>query len=538
MDISGEPSERASFMSRCPTDERDLGDPESERIGFLLVGAGPHARRTYIPHLQEMELQKEVYLRAIVDIEETRSSLTTYLRSSDSATELIFVTPFSSEIPGHVTHRLNEAVARLGRSVVVISTEPRGHKVYGMWALKQGLHVIMDKPITTRRDCCSSLDSAHGIAQNYVDLLNEYKHLQKRSQTCFLVNSHRRYHPDIRLALRKIEDVKVCAGYPVTNIISTHCDGMWRMPTEIVHQSYHTFNQGYEKVSHSGYHFLDTTYCFLKSGWSKGKEPERLEVVSSFLLPNGFLTALNGHDYGRLFGEKTYNYVCSSSDDELRQIMPDMDEMDTSIQITAFRNGDAIALAQVNLQHIGFSRRSWLVVGYDLYKGIRRVRHETHEVKSGPLQTVVIESRQANDKHERSEASTVDRGSDNNYDIHVFRNSDLFEPGEIPLRSYNVDDLYQEDNIEQRGLYGENIKRGILNEAIGFVRGIVQLDDLTSNLSDHSVSAHLMSAAYMSHVSRSRGQNPIVGIDMTYHGMLEGSLLKCVEFVTTPRRMS
>lgn len=82
--------------------------------------------------------------------------------------------------------------------------------------------------------------------------------------------------------------------------------------------------------------------------------------------------------------------------------MAKMGEIDASIKITASRDGDAVTLAQVNSQHNEFSRRSYLKHRQDLYKGIGRVRHEMHQIKSGPLQTVVIDSRQANHKHDRS----------------------------------------------------------------------------------------------------------------------------------------
>lgn len=130
---------------------------------------------------------------------------------------------------------------------------------------------------------------------------------------------------------------------------------MWRMPPEIVEQKYHSFSHGYGKVSHSGYHFLDMCYMIMKMGWGENKRPDRAEVVSSFITPNGFLTSLNEKDY----------------------------------------------------------------------KGIGRVKHEFHEIKSGPLQTVVLDSRQANDKHDRSVPSTAKMGSDNHFEVQSTSNNNI-----------------------------------------------------------------------------------------------------------------
>ncbi|KAI0192136.1 hypothetical protein F4808DRAFT_379246 [Astrocystis sublimbata] len=489
---------------------------ESAPVGFLLIGVGPHAQRTYIPHLGELEQRGEVTFGAVVDVKGKQDVVEATLQTTGLSPEVILVEPFSMDMPEHVSRQLDDAVTRLNISVVVVSTEPLAHKAYGLWALSKGLNVIMDKPISARVGSCSETEAAYGLAQDYLDLLKEYNKLQRQKSTIFLVNSHRRYHPGMRYVFQAIREAQQATGCPVTTVSSTHCDGMWRMPAEIIDQSYHTFNKGYGKVSHSGYHFLDSCYQFLKAGWSENKRPDRIEVVSSFIPPNGFLTALNTEDYRRLFGAQEYSKACKYTDEQLRRYMINMGEIDASIQITAYRDGDAVTLAQVNLQHNGFSKRSYLKPGKDLYKGIGRVRHESHEIKSGPLQTVVIDSRQANDKHDRSKKTTAELGSDNHYDIHRFRNSDFFDGDEGPLVSLDVDDLSQHYNQDRSGLYGENIKRGILDEAVSFVNGTMKIDEVTSNLPDHSVAAHLMAASYLSHIQRSQGLNPIISMDLTY----------------------
>ena len=309
----------------------------------------------------------------------------------------------------------------------------------------------------------------------------------------------------------------------MTNINTTHCDGQWRMPSEIVDQHYHTYNTGYGKVSHSGYHFIDTIFQFLKAGYAKGKEPDRIEIVSSFVQPNGFLKQLNTSDYEKLFGPTEYGKACRYSDDELKEMFAAFGEIDASIQLTLLRENEAIALVQLNLQHNGFSRRNWLQPPSDLYKGNGRVKHETHEIKSGPFQTIAIVSRQANDKHDRSRPSNALLGSDNHFDIQMFRNSDMLSDGD-PLQTFSVQDIDREFRSKQPGLLSENVKRGILEEAIDFARGSKELSDLKSPLADHNVPAHIMSAIYISHIRRRAGLSPVVNIELDYqHGIVHPS---------------
>ena len=431
--------------------------------------------------------------------------------------ELILVPFFRHVMPSDIQDQLTEVVERLKIDCIIISTEPECHKPYGLWAVSLGLHVIMDKPITTRRDACNDIRQAAGIAQDYNELLEAYEELQTRKKTMFLINSHRRYHPGFLGTRDFISDIRDKTGCPVTSLISTHCDGQWRLPDEIVDQHYHPFKYGYGKISHSGYHFLDTCYSFFKAGWSPSKRPDQIEMVSTFIRPNDFMFSLTHEEHSQALGDEAYKSTAKYSAEELHWRMMDMGEMDAMLQITFKRHGNILAIAQLNLFHTGFSRRNWIDQGPtpDLYKGCGRVKHEAHEVRSGPFQTIVIDSRQANDKHDRSKPSTAELGSDNHFEVQTWRNcGGLGE--EEPLKVCTVKDLDRRYNTQLPGIYAENIKRGILWEALDFLEGNKTVGDLTSNLPDHSVPASLMSAAYVSHVRRHNGLDPVTHIDIAY----------------------
>lgn len=483
---------------------------------FLLIGVGPHARRTYIPHLRGFQSEDKAQLVCAVDLEAIETEVIRYRDENFPLLELQFVPRFTTNMPDVVAQKLQEIVTRLKVDCIIIATEPLAHKAYGMWALEQGLHVIMDKPISTRTGVTTDPTQAYGISQDFEELYQSYRSLQTRRQTMFLVNSHRRYHPGFQFTFDKIAEISRITGCPVTNIITSHCDGQWRLPTEIVEQDYHSYNVGHGKVSHSGYHFLDTLYRFVKAGWRGTKRPDKIEVVSSFLLPNGFLRCLTYDDYARVFGQTEYAEVCKFTDKELKSRMADFGEMDASVQISFISDDEVVTLAQLNLQHNGFARRTWIKPGQDLYKGNGRVKHEFHDIKNGPFQTIVIESRQANDKHDRVKVSTAKLGSDNHFAIHQFRNCGVLPGGDEPLISYSVADLDKHTQATMPGLYSENIKRGVLNEALAFMEGTITLADLASNLDDHSVPANVMSAIYLSHIQRISGLNPIVSIDLSY----------------------
>lgn len=475
--------------------------------------------------MKELEAEGRAKLVCAVDVRGNEGPVTEYRNRIMPNVELAFVPAFTDQMPTVVLIELNALVVRLGVSCIIISTEPLAHKVYGLWGISQGLHVIMDKPITTRKGVTTNIEQAYGIAKDYDELRAAYETKQRYTRTFFLITSHRRYHPGLYCTFDMLREVTERSGCPVTNIISTHCDGMWRLPTEMVDQKYHSFNTGYGKVSHSGYHFLDMVYRFVKAGWTATKKPDRVEVVSSFVLPNGFQKCFNSDDYKHVFGADQYSKACKYSDEELEKLMVPFGEIDAAIQISFIQDKQTTTLAQVNLQHNGFTRRSWIEPGPDLYKGVGRVKHEFHEIKSGPFQTVVIDSRQANDKHDRSKPSTATIGTDNHFEVHVFRNSDLLGEDE-PLKTYSVKDLDKRYNSQLPGIYSENVKRGILWEAVDYLEGKKGLSDMSSNLEDHSVPAHLMSAVYVSHVRRTAGLNPIVSVELTYDEDVSPGMMK------------
>jgi len=502
---------------------------ENEPKRFMLIGVGPHAKRIYIPHLNELEREGRAKLVCAVDVQANEKEVTAYRDKVCPNVDLAFVPFFTSVMPKLVSEQLAELATRLRVTCIIISTEPLAHKVYGLWAIEQQLNVIMDKPITTQKGVTTSVEQAIKIGTDYDDLLEAYIELQSRQTTFFLITSHRRYHPGLYCTFDMIKEITDKSNCPVTNIISTHCDGMWRLPTEMVDQKYHSFNSGYGKVSHSGYHFLDMVYRFVKAGWTEDKKPDRIEVVSSFAMPAGFQKMFNHEDYKRTFGADAYEKACKYSDKQLETLMVPYGEIDAALQISFIKDDEPICLAQVNLQHNGFSRRSWIQPGPDLYKGVGRVKHEFHEIKSGPFQTIVIDSRQANDKHDRSKPSTAKIGTDNHFEVHTFRNSDLLDEAE-PLTTYSVQDLDRRYDSKLPGIYSENVKRGILWEATDYLEGKKSLEEMVSNLDDHSVPAHLMSAVYISHVRRKQGLNPVVSIDLKYPAIVSAS-----KFITNSR---
>lgn len=480
-----------------------------KNVKLALIGYGPHSKRIYVPALQALSKRYSIELSLVVELMEQAESVATAVSASGFFPEALFVDRFSDSLPEQLASELTRRVRKLGICGVIIATEPLVHKAYAQWALAQGLNILIDKPITARADVTSSLEHASGILDDYEQLLCAYERLQQSTETIFMVNAQRRLHPGFQLAERLLGEVGRRTNCPVTSIQSYHCDGQWRLPGEIVTQIYHPYCQGYGKASHSGYHIFDMMYRLYVASGVDEKRADTMEILSSFVQPNGFLKQLNETDYHALFpGE--YGDVQHWSDIELRDMFKNFGEIDLSSIITLKKEGDAIANLSVNLLHNGFSRRTWTTPGNDLYKGNGRVKHEHHNIQQGPFQNIQIHSYQASDRHEDTNESQDGLGGNNHFDIHVFRHPMLTNGGPS-LRVYTGADALAEMKQARTGLLtSEFAKHRIVEQFVSYLAGIIPKADLASPIEDHMVPMQIMSGIYRSHVLRSRSEDCLV----------------------------
>jgi len=480
---------------------------------LLLVGCGPHARTFYLPALSRMQERGErVQVAAVVELVSQQEAAAQYLDSSLPAARRIFLEPFSGgRMPSSVAAELRRAVRECGIDGVIISTDPLNHKAYAMWACRMGLHVLLDKPVTTRVNAALDAREAGGLVRDYRQILRAYEESYLRHKNVFLVCAHRRYHPGLDLALKTIGEVSGQTGCPVTNIHSYHCDGQWRLPAEMATQAHHSYYDGHGKVSHSGYHFLDSVARFWKAGLNSGKRADAVEVVSSFVRPAGLLRQFAREDYMRLFGEE-YAGTCPENDAELGNRFSSYGEIDAEICATFLSGGEPMALATLSLLHNGCSRRSWMCPGTDLYKGNGRVKHEQHRIHVGPFLGLQIHSYQAKDRHDACQAGDEAPGGNNHYEIFVFRNTGII--GGKPFERLGAEDFERQGVLAPDRLHIDQIKEGALAEFLRCVNGPFDRKTLRSGLADHALGIELMSAAYLSHARRLRRKNPIARIQM------------------------
>jgi hypothetical protein len=486
-------------------------DINMKNVNLLLIGVGPHAMRIYIPALFRLAADYPIRLVAAVDLKRQTDTVDTYLKDQKYDLEMLFLDSFNTTdgIPKHSMTKLDALVNKFNIQGVVISTEPTAHKVYAEWALRKGLHILMDKPITARKEISVDRSQAKDLIDDYDELMNLYKLHQINRKTIFSINVQRRYEYGFDKVREMISETAKKFNVPVTSMQIMHADGSWRFPQEVLTQESHGLKDGFGKVAHSGYHMFDMAWQMYQSGLIEDKKPDQLEIFSSPLTPSGLSLHLNEKDYIRYFGSE-FKRTGLSSKEYLDKISR-YGEMDSFSIIRLLRDGENICNISVNLLHSSFSRRSWSIPNADLYKGNGRVKHQQFIIQQGPFQCIQIHNYQSKHQHDVDNSDEFEVGGNNHFDIYVFRNVGMFGEGKaftkISARDFEKD-------IDVSLLTNENAKDRAIVEFIKFVLGQINISDVKSNIDTHAVSVKMMSGVCQSSANIRSNKNPLIRISI------------------------
>ena len=467
---------------------------------IMLIGCGPHAKRVYVPKLKEIESKSGIKLKAVVELKEKKEDILPFVSKYFENVNYIFVDKFEEKfkqsLPDELENRLNSIIAEENINSVIIATDPLNHMQYALWALKHNLHILMDKPISTYDNISNNVEQAEQLKRDYELLVENYS-----ADKAFIVNAQRRFLPQFQIVQDFVNEIASKYGMPITSMQSTHSDGQWRLPEEVLKFRYHPL-LGWGKVSHSGYHFIDMASKMVKDSFKEAnKNFDEISVYSKFIRPSGVLLQQNQRDLEKIFGDK-YKQFDSRTDEELLKIYKEKNEaeVDANSIISLSYNGIPVTNITLNLMHNGFSRRSWLNSNMkDLYKGNGRVRHEYHNIEQGCLQNIQIHSYQSKDKHDTNNESDFEIGGNNHYDIYVFKNSEIV--GGQTLQIIKGKDIAERYFLDKTRIMNELARHEALKQFLEVIVGKRKAKETKSNILDHKMSVELMSLIYKSGTS-------------------------------------
>ena len=387
---------------------------------LILVGLGPHARRIYYPLLEKYAARYDLRLLLVVDLQDQENTIRTFLQGKALQPEQLYFGDSNWRKSGSLAPTLLELLNSLAAAAdgIIISTEPKAHKPYALWAIDHDVDVLMDKPISAPLDVTNQLEAARQIVKDYVEI---EQHLA-RSKSNFIVQCQRRSHPGYQYVQHYLKTFTSEFQVPLSFIDIYHADGMWAMPDEICARENHPYKYGYGKLMHSGYHFIDL-FCWLTevNRCVSGKTPTYADLFVRHFNPADFMQQINQHDYQRLLRTERFE-PCFAP--EQHALAERFGEMDVFISGQLLRDKHVVTTASINLQQNSFSRRASPTTPQDVYKGNGRVRHERLTLQVSTLLSIQVHSYQAY-ADGKADIDTQGAGHHDHFDVYVFRNSEV-----------------------------------------------------------------------------------------------------------------
>ncbi|MDP3983367.1 MAG: Gfo/Idh/MocA family oxidoreductase [bacterium] len=482
-------------------------------VNILLIGLGPHAKRIYYPISKREGKKMNFKIAAVVDLESENKDISRYLEEQNDLDLPKYLIPprlvSNDKLSQIVLKKLNALAEGHNIKGVIISTEPRFHVVYAKWALNKGLSILMDKPISTYDNVSTSLSAVEKIKTDYASLMKLYDRSKKKhNNLSFSLMAQRRWHPAYIKIKELLSEVFISTNCPVTSVQTFHGDGQWRLPAEIVDLDYHSFNHGFGKCSHSGYHFFDIVPWIMESAEADNKRVDNVDVFTNFTRPNDYLKQITLDDYKKFFrGFDKYNKYELH---DLNRKYKEFGEID-AFSSFAFKHGKGtMTLASINLAHNSFSQRGWLQANMkDLYKGNGRLRHESHFIEQGPFQAISFDSYQSKEVNPKLKQGLYDVGGEYHLDIHVFRNNSYNKKWKSYTK-YSIKDLNTRKMSGHSRGHQEDARREAVIEFVRCLQGKKVAP--TSDLSDHYKSTMLLYGVYKSAVNRYLNKNPLINV--------------------------
>jgi predicted dehydrogenase len=460
---------------------------------YIFVGLGPHAKRIYYPFLEKHRARYDIRLKLLIELQDQLPKVTEFLNQRSLQPEKILYLADSESnkmgeaLDGAARQELDLLARTEKIDGIIISTEPKAHKIYAKWALENNINVLMDKPITAPLYPSTNHESARQIYKDYLDLYGALE----RSKAKFYVVCQRRNHEGYVFVKEYLKNFVSEFQVPISYIDIYHADGAWSLPHEFNKEN-HPYKYGYGKLMHSGYHFVDLFAWLAQANFDlMPAKPDLAKIYTARFTPNDFFHQINEAGYDRIFAnvperENLKDFYRNYK----REDYENFGELDAYVMVQLMQGENVITSGSINLQQNSFSRRGWFDLPADTYKGNGRVRHERVNIQASQFLNVQVHSYQSYEAgKDRAEPGSI--GSEDHFDIFIFRNKKVI--GGEAFHKVSVGKDMRKDNREDDYYLGHN-ERAREVTLLNFLEG--KNDE--SELRHHGFTNQLLSNIYSS----------------------------------------
>lgn len=377
--------------------------------GIILIGCGIHSQDNYLPFIGQYKYN----LKLIVDICESKESVINLAKKIfKKLPDLYFVKKVknNSKIRKKDYDWLSHYVKNNNIGYVIISTDPLSHKMYLEWALRMGLNILCEKPLTSYKNINNSIILSRKLRKDF----KYFNKISKDKNVKIFIQAQRRYHPVYRFVYSLIKKIILNYGIPISYIGIFSGNGIFNSIDEYITKENHPHNMGYGKLMHSGYHFVDL-FCWFAN----------LNTLIDKISYNNISVFSDIYSVGDLNGQlKKVCKKCNLSNDYLFKTysgkktckLNGLGEVDVYSQISIKAGDQTIINGQLALLQNSVSKRFINNYKSNDIKNLSAIRKEIIVIELGPLYSVSIFALQ-NYKRSHSKLYSYD------YIVKIYRNT-------------------------------------------------------------------------------------------------------------------
>ena len=350
---------------------------------LIVIGAGLHFRERHFKVLDEIKSSHEISIELVIDLKCEQQKILAYFANKSLKPNSYLFLPESN--------RNNISIEDLDYLVgskikiqdvdgVIICTEPKVHKLYTLWSIKNNLDIFCDKPLSA----FSSHKIMHLLYSDYLEIAQRIK----TKNVNFVLCCERRGHFGYEFIMNYIADMIKQFRVPITFIDIHHGGGLWHMPDEYFKRENHPYKYGYGIILHSGYHYIDLLINLIKLNNSVvNLSVNECELHVLATTPYNSFNIINNETYASLVNTDRFaQYFSTESIEKMKYF----GETNTIIS-GRFKNGDQVVTNfSLKLIELSVSTRNWHVLPENTYLENGRMHQENIIIHLGPLCSIHI----------------------------------------------------------------------------------------------------------------------------------------------------
>lgn len=349
-----------------------------KKHNVIVIGLGPHARACQYRFLEDMaQLDYPIKIRLLVELQDRKKDVEEYLANKKLLPDEIFGLPVSDRNSPTINSVLLNKLEQIKDEIdgIVLCTEPKAHKKYILWGLKNDIDILADKPLT------APIVNEQGPKQVWQDYL-DIEDAIKKSKAHLTLLTNKRVHPAYQEVYNQVKDFVTQYNMPITHIEITDGGGVWPFPIEFLTRENHPYKYGYGILLHTGFHFVDLLLHYQSINHLIGLEEDKINLHSFGTTPFDVLQQMPQKIYERLFPGEDFSK-------EFKEIpLQDYKKygcLDVISNMQFEKNGAVITQATLNILQNTLSARDQRALPDNIYLKLGRLSQNYISIFCGPL---------------------------------------------------------------------------------------------------------------------------------------------------------